>query len=132
MAICDLFIKSILVDNCFRNFLNSKWCKEEFVLGNIEAVTGKYRYIILIMMDDINVGELPDEMQKYVKTFTYIDATKRRTEADMDIFRQKLLRSMPETPIKDFDVDRRDDYNPNVPPLFNRMFGYRQVMETRL
>ena len=38
------------------------------MLGHLEAVEGRHRYIILIMKDKINVGDLPDDMQKYVKT----------------------------------------------------------------
>ena len=72
------------------------------------------------MVDDVNVGDLPDEMQKYVKTRTYIDLK------DMDMFRKKLLYSMPQKPIKDYDIEQNDDFNPDVPPLFNRMFKYRE------
>ena len=78
------------------------------------------------MLDDINVGDLPDEMQKYVKTYTYIDAININTRKDMELFRKKLLFTMPQVPIKDFDVDMNDEYNPNVPPLFNRMFRYHE------
>ena len=42
------------------------------------------------MVDDVNVGDLPDEMQKYVKTRTYIDMK------DMEMFRKKLLYAMPQ------------------------------------
>ena len=51
----------------FRKYLNSGWCKEEFQLAHLEAVEGRHRFIILIMVDDIPVNDLPDEMQKYVK-----------------------------------------------------------------
>ena len=72
------------------------------------------------MVDDVNVGDLPDEMQKYVKTRTYIDVK------DMEMFRKKLLYTMPQKPIKDLKTEPNDEYNPNVPPLFNRMFKYRE------
>ena len=36
------------------------------------------------MVDDVNVGDLPDEMQKYVKTRTYIDVK------DMEMFRKNF------------------------------------------
>ena len=90
------------------------------MLGHLESVQGRHRYIILIMIDDINVGDLPDEMQKYVKTKTYLEVK------DMELFRKKLLYAMPKTPIKDFDVDVNEEYNPDVPPLFNRMFTYNE------
>ena len=78
------------------------------------------------MVDDINVGDLPDEMQNYVKTHTYIDATNLNTRKDLEMFRKKLLYTMPQTPIGNFVVDMNNEYNPNVPPLFNRMFTYNQ------
>ena len=55
-----------------RNYLNSGWCKEEFQLAHLESVEGRHRFIILIMLEDIKTEDLPDEMQKYVKTYTYI------------------------------------------------------------
>ena len=80
----------------------------------------------LIMVDDINVGKRPDEMQKYVKTRTYIEVK------DLELFREKLLYTMPQVPIKDFDIEVNDEYNPDVPLLFNRMFQYTEIREARL
>ena len=116
---------------CFRNYLNSGWCKEEFSQGHLEAVEGHHRFIILIMLDDINVGDLPDEMQKYVKTHTYIDAINLNTRKDVEMFRRKLLYTMPQNPIGNYVVDMNNEYNPHVPPLFNRMFTYNE-REARL
>ena len=82
------------------------------------------------MLDEINVGDLPDEMQKYVKTHTYIDAINLNTRKDMEMFRRKLLYTMPQNPIGNYVVEM-NEYNPNVPRLFNRMFTYNQ-RETRL
>ena len=80
------------------------------------------------MVDDIPVNDLPDEMQKYVKTYTYIDATKLSNDKEIDLFKKKLLYVMPKKPIREFNIERNDDYNHNVPPLFNRMFRYRDLM----
>ena len=80
------------------------------------------------MLEDINVNDLPDEMQKYVKTYTYIDATQLHSDKEVDLFKKKLLYVMPKEPIREFNVERNDDYNYNVPPLFNRMFKYRDHM----
>ena len=99
-----------------------------FSQGHLEAVEGRHRFIILIMVDDIPVKDLPDEMQKYVKTYTYIDATKLNNDKDIELFRKKLLYVMPKKPIREFNIERNDDYNYNVPPLFNRMFRYRDHM----
>ena len=77
------------------------------------------------MLKDIDVKDLQDEMQKYVKTYTYIDATKLNDDKEVDLFKKKLLYVMPKKPIREFNVERNDDYNYNVPPPFNRMFKYR-------
>ena len=80
------------------------------------------------MLEDIKTEDLPDEMQRYVKTYTYIDATKLNNEKDLELFRKKLLYVLPKKPIREFNIDRTDDYNYDVPPLFNRMFTYRDHM----
>ena len=80
------------------------------------------------MVDDILVNDLPDEMQKYVKTHTYIDATKLNNDKEVDLFNKKLLYVIPKKPIREFNTERNDDYNYNVPPLFNRIFRYRNFM----
>ena len=95
------------------------------MLGHLEAVEGRHRYIILIMKDKINVGDLPDEMQKYVKTRTYIDATNLEERKDLELVQRKLLYSMPQTAIKDYNVELGDEYAADVPPLFRRMFTFR-------
>ena len=80
------------------------------------------------MLENIPVNDLPDEMQKYVKTYTYIDGTKLNNDKEVDLFRKKLLYVMPKKPIREFNIERNDDYNYNVPPLFNRAFRYRDYM----
>ena len=90
-------------------------------MGHLEAVEGRHRFIILIMVDDINTGDLPEEMRKHVKTHTYLEVK------DMELFRKKLLFAMPHPSIKELNIERDDDYNPLV-PLFNRVFTYRERM----
>ena len=80
------------------------------------------------MLENIKTEDLPDEMQKYVKTHTYIDATKLNNNKEVDLFKKKLLYVMPKKPIREFNIERDEDYNYNVPPLFNRMFRYRNLM----
>ena len=79
------------------------------------------------MLENIPVNDLPDEMQKYVKTYTYIDATKLNNGKEVDLFKKRLLYVMPKKPIQEFNIER-NDYNYNVPPLFNREFKYRDHM----
>ena len=77
------------------------------------------------MLENIKTEDLPEEIQKYVKTYTYIDATKLNNDKEIDLFKKKLLYVMPKRPIREFIVERNDEYNYNVPPLFNRVFTYR-------
>ena len=99
-------------------------------MAHLEAVEGRHRFIILIMLEDIDVKDLPDEMQKYVKTYTYIDATKLNNDKEIDLFKKKLLYVMPKKPIREFNIEKNkeDGYNYDFPPLFNRMFRYRDHM----
>ena len=80
------------------------------------------------MLENIKTEDLPEEIQKYVKTYTYIDATKLNNDKEIDLFKKKLLYVMPKKPIRDFIIERNDEYNYNVPPLFNRVFTYRDHM----
>ena len=93
----------------------------------MEVVQGRDKYIILVMVNDIQVEDLPDSMRKYVKTKTYIDAVNIKNQKDLDIFRKKLEYSMPHTPLKDVPKDAADpdDRNPDFPALFNRINRYR-------
>ena len=100
-----------------RNYLESGWCKEEFSLGHLEAIEGRQRFIILIMLDDLQSKDLPNEMQKYIKTHTYIEAM------DMELFRKKLLFSMPTIPLNNIQTERILEPR-NVPRLFHRFYKY--------
>ena len=58
--------------------MKCKWRKEEFLWADSEAVTERKRYIIVILFDKhLNIDELPETMKNYMKTCTYIDATKK-------------------------------------------------------
>ncbi len=36
---------------------------------------GRFRFIVLVMLEPLPIANLPDEMRTYVQTNTYIDAT---------------------------------------------------------
>ena len=79
----------------FRNYINSNWCRKEFSLGHVQAIEGRPKFIILILMDDVTVADLPDEMRDFIKIYTYIEAN------DMNLFRKKLRNAMPKTALRD-------------------------------
>ena len=49
---------------------------EEFMIADNEAVNGRKNFIIIILKEKIPKKELTKELRTYMKTYTYIDATK--------------------------------------------------------
>ena len=78
------------------------------------------------MVEDIKTEDLPDEMQKFVKTQTYVDAINIENKKDYILFRKKLQYSMPQIPLRDFPQDdvKNAARHPNLPPLYNRLNRY--------
>ena len=111
------------------NYLSSEWCRMEFQAAHREMLEGRTKYLIMISLDDVSLKQLPAEMDFYVKTHTYLDASS-------NWFREKLLYAMPETPlikIKEqrmqadlyVDMKERVRLKRRFPALFYRMFTYR-------
>ena len=111
-----------------RNYLKSGWCVEEFKMGQTVEVNGRFKFIVFIMVDDIQLDDLPIEMRSYTTTRTYIAAVKMKNQKDLDLFRKKLLYSMPQTPLRNVPKApaKQAGRNPNFPPLFNRINKYRE------
>ena len=100
-------------------------------MAHLEAVEDRHRFFILIMLEDIDVKNLPDEMQKYVKTYTYIDAIKLNNEKDKELFKKKLVYAMPPKPIKQLKADEGhvemdDIHYPKVPDQYKRVYRYKE------
>ena len=97
-------------------------------MAHTELVKGRTKFIIFIMVDDIQLDDLPEVMKIYTKTRTYIDAVNIKNEKDLDLFRKKLLYSMPQIPLRDVPKAAADSAgrNPNFPPLFNRINKYKE------
>ena len=119
-----------------RDYLKSGWCIEEFIMGHTQLVHSWTNFIIFIMVDDIHLDDLPEEMRSYATTRTYIDAVEMKSQKDLDLFRKKVLYSMPQTSLKDVPKAPANQAgrNPNFPPLFNRInnYGrYNRKMEKR-
>ena len=65
-----------MIDLIFRKFLKSKWGMEEFMIADAEAVGGRNNFIILILKDKLQPKDLTPELRTYIRTYTYIKATK--------------------------------------------------------
>ena len=49
---------------------------EEFMIADNEAVNGRKNFIIIVLKEKLEINKLPKELKTYMKTYTYIDATK--------------------------------------------------------
>ena len=55
-----------------RNFLQSEWCRFEFITAHRRVLKGKTNYLIVILFDHIDVNELDEDLKIYLKTNTYL------------------------------------------------------------
>ena len=49
---------------------------EEFRLADNEVQNGRKNYIIILLKDNLSINQLPIEMKPYIRSHSYIDATK--------------------------------------------------------
>ena len=68
------------------------------------------------MKESLDLDILPDEMQKYARKRTYIEAD------NLEVFRRKLLFAMPETPLKILKPENNN--NEEIPALFKILLPY--------
>ena len=55
-----------------RSFLESEWCRFEFITAHRRVLKGRTNYLIVILFDNINVKDLDEDLQVYLKTNTYL------------------------------------------------------------
>ena len=46
------------------------------MIADAEAVCGRKNFIIIILTENIPTNKMPRELRTYMRTYTYIDATK--------------------------------------------------------
>ena len=46
------------------------------MIADDEVVRGRKKFIIIILKDNLSISELPKTLKLYMKSHTYIDATK--------------------------------------------------------
>ena len=59
-----------------RNYVNSNYCLEEFQLAHHQMVNEDKRYLMAVLLEPLDMNSLPRDLQMYLRTYTYIDATK--------------------------------------------------------
>ena len=67
-----------------RSFLQSQWCMYEFQEAFKQSIIERKRHLILVMLEDIKESELPKDLKRCIKTFTYI-------RKDDSIFLDRLI-----------------------------------------
>ena len=53
-------------------FIKSQYCVYEFQEAFRQSIMEKKRHLIIVMMDDVSTDELPKDLKRCIKTFTYI------------------------------------------------------------
>ena len=46
------------------------------MIADAEAVNGRKNFIIIVLKDNLQIKDLPRELRTYMRTYTYIDATR--------------------------------------------------------
>ncbi len=53
----------------------------------------------MVLIEDLDIDSLPNELQTYLRTYTYIDA--RNYENDLNKIRKRIRFAMPGTPLRE-------------------------------
>lgn len=75
------------------NFLKSEWCLLEFRAAHRKVLEERTNYLIIILLDDVNMDELDEEMKLYMRTNTYLSVNNKW-------FWQRLYYAMPHITVR--------------------------------
>ena len=73
------------------SFARSEWCLLEFRTAHRKVIEDRMNYLIIILLDDVNMAELDEEIKLYMRTNTYVSYGDKW-------FWQKLFYAMPQQP----------------------------------
>ena len=65
---------------------------EEFRLAHNKMIEENKKYLIVILLESLDMDALPRDLQMYLRTYTYIDATK--VPRDYTVYAMKLINSI--------------------------------------
>ena len=109
------------------DFIKSRWCDLQFQAAHKRALDDRSNFLIVVLLKEVDVKDLDETLQLYMKTDTYIAAEDRW-------FWQKMLYTMPNVPIdklKAQHVQNNQNHN-NIPhdnyPLGNQAHYNAAVM----
>ncbi len=77
---------------------------EEFYIAHQQVTEGKPRFLIPILLEDVPLDDLPQDLQTYLRTYTYIDAR----EYDIDTLRKRIRFAMSDTPYKVLEAQQHE------------------------
>ena len=63
-------------------------------MAHERVVSGRKKFLIPVMKEDITLDDLDPDLQKYIKTHTYIKA-----ESDLSHTKKRLVFAMPRIPL---------------------------------
>ena len=69
---------------------------EEFRIAHEQVVSGRRKFLIPVLLEDIKDLEMPDDLRLYLDTYTYLEV-----ETSDSLTRKKLRFAMPKAPLKD-------------------------------
>ena len=75
------------------SFARSEWCLLEFRAAHRKVIEDRMNYLIIILLDDVNMAELDEEIKLYMHTNTYVSYSDKW-------FWQKLFYAMPQQPAR--------------------------------
>ena len=75
-----------------KNFLKSEWCRFEFQMAHWRVLKKHTRYLMVVMLDDVETKDVTKEMMIYLRTHTY-------TKTSDKWFWSKLYYGLPDQPL---------------------------------
>ncbi len=96
------------------NFLQSGWCDFEFQNAHRRVLEDKSNYLIIILLEQVNINKIDKAFKFYLETRTYLDVKDKK-------FWDKLLYCMPTVPIDKLKAVQKqaqnDGANAQVPHM---------------
>ena len=62
----------------YRNYVESNFCMYEFECAHLRMVQGDKKFLIAVLLEPLDIDALPRDLQMYLRTYTYIDATNQK------------------------------------------------------
>ena len=62
----------------YRNYVESNFCRYEFECAHLRMIQGDKKFSIAVLLEPLDIDALPRDLQMYLRTYTYIDATNQK------------------------------------------------------